>query len=105
MSVWRSAKCYDIVYHAPHNGAAYKADSKAVHTVLTELTNGTDADQWIKQHKRSQDGRLAWTKLCDHYDGPAEGDKRITIARNNIEILHYHRSHSNSNLQDYVKRF
>ena len=79
----------EIIYNAPHNGAAFKLDNRSVHTYLTELTNGTDADQWIKQHKRTQDGRLAWKQLCDHYDGPAEGDKRITVARSDIKILHY----------------
>ena len=43
----------EIIYHAPHTGAAFIADNKQVHTYLTELTNGTDADQWIKHHKRT----------------------------------------------------
>ena len=93
----------DIIYHALHNGAAFKADNKTVHTDLTELTNGTDADQWIKQHKRTQDGRLAWTQLCDHYDGPAQGDKRITIARSDIKLLHY-KNESSFSFEQYSTR-
>ena len=78
-----------IIFHAQHTGAAFTSDNKTVHQLLTELTNGTDADNWIKQHRRAQDGRAAWTDLCNHYDGPAEGDKRVTVARNNIRIIHY----------------
>ena len=79
----------DIIYNAPLQGRAFAVDNKAVHTYLTELTNGTDADQWIKHHKRSQNGRQAWIDLCNHYDGPAEGDKRVTVARSDINSAHY----------------
>ena len=79
----------DITFHAPHTGAAYTTDNRTVHQLLTELTTGTDADHWIKQFKRAQDGRRAWNELINHYDGPAEGDKRVTIARSDLSNLHY----------------
>ena len=79
----------EIVYNAPHNGAAFIRDNKLVHTYLTELTNGTDADNWIKTYKRTQDGRGAWIDLCNNYDGLAEGDKRIAVARSDISVVHY----------------
>ena len=79
----------EIIFNAPHTGIAYNTDNKAVHQLLTELTNGTDADNWIKQHKRSRDGRAAWQLLTGHYDGPAEGDKRVTVARSDIKLVHY----------------
>ena len=79
----------EIIFNAPHAGAAYDNDNSTVHQILTELVNGTDADHWIKQHRRTQDGRAAWTALCNHYDGPAEGDKRVTVARHDIKVLHY----------------
>ena len=79
----------EIIYHAPHTGAAFIADNKQVHTYLTELTNGTDADQWIKHHKRTQNGKQAWIDLCNHYDGAAEGSKRVAVSRSDIQILHY----------------
>ena len=93
----------EIIFNTPHNGVAYTADNKTVHTVLTELTNGTDADTWIKQHRRSQDGRAAWRDLCTHYDGPAEGDKRVTVARNDIKIVHY-RNESTFSFEKYSSR-
>ena len=93
----------EIIFNASHTGAAYSADNKTVHQTLTELTNGTDADQWIKQHRRTQDGRAAWTGLCNHYDGPAEGDKRVAIARHDIKIIHY-RNESSFSFEKYSTR-
>ena len=61
----------EIINNAPHTGAAYIADNKAVHTYLTDLTNGTDADQWIEHHELNKNGHQAWIALCNHYDGPA----------------------------------
>jgi hypothetical protein len=92
-----------IIYHAPHQGAAYQVDNRAVHSYLTELTNGTDADQWIKQHRRGQNGRAAWLALLNHYDGPAEGDKRVTVARSDINIIHY-RNESSYSFEKYSTR-
>ena len=79
----------EIIFHASHEGATFQADNRQVHQILTELTNGTDADIWVKQHKRNQDGKAAWATLCSHYDGPAEGDKRVTVARHDLKIIHY----------------
>ena len=93
----------EIIFNATHTGAAYSTDNKTVHQTLTELTNGTDADQWIKQHRRTQDGRAAWLGLCNHYDGPAEGDKRVAIARHDIKIIHY-RNESSFSFEKYSTR-
>ena len=93
----------EIIFNANHTGAAYTADNVTVHQILTELTNGTDADQWIKQHRRTQDGRAAWTGLCNHYDGPAEGDKRVAIARHDVKIVHY-RNESSFSFEKYSTR-
>ena len=46
---------------------------------------------------------MAWSKLCNHYDGPAEGDKHITIARNDIKILHY-KNESSFSFEQYSTR-
>ena len=78
-----------IIFNASLEGAAFRVDNNTVHQILTELTNGTDADQWIKEHRRTQNGREAWMALCNHYDGPAEGDKRVTVARHDLKTLHY----------------
>jgi hypothetical protein len=93
----------EIIYHTPHTGAAYIRDNKQVHTYLTELTNGTEADQWIKEYRRTHDGRAAWIALCNHYDGPAEGDKRVTVARSDITLVHY-RNESSFSFEKYSTR-
>ena len=93
----------DIIFHAPLVGAAFDTDNKTVHQFLTELTNGTDADNWIKPHRRSQNGRSAWRDLCEHYDGDAEGDKRVTVARHDIKIIHY-RNESSFSFEKYSTR-
>jgi hypothetical protein len=93
----------DIIFHAPLTGAAFVTDNKVVHQFLTELTNGTDADNWIRPHRRTQDGRAAWQDLCAHYDGDAEGDKRVTVARHDIKIIHY-RNESSFSFERYSTR-
>ena len=65
----------EIIYHAPLVVAKFKLYNQKVHQILTELTTGTDASQWIKDHWRNQDGRGAQKNLCSHYDGNAESDK------------------------------
>ena len=93
----------EVIYHAPHGGIAYNTDNKAVHSFLMEFTNGTDADQWIKEFKHAQDGRGAWLNLCRHYDGPAEGDKRVTVARSDIGLVNY-RNESSFSFEKYSTR-
>ena len=36
-----------------------------------------------------RDGRAAWFAFCEHFDGPAEGDKRVTVSRSNIDQVFY----------------
>ena len=93
----------EILWNAPLAGAAYDTDNTTVHQILTELTTGTDADQWIKEHRRTQNGRAAWQGLCAHYDGPAEGDKRVTVARHDIKLVHY-RNESSFSFEKYSTR-
>jgi len=53
------------------------------------VTVGTDAWEWIKIYDINQDGRLAFMALREHYDGPGEIDKRISLARTQVKELHY----------------
>ena len=55
-----------IIFNAALVGTGYKLDNTKVHQILTELTTGTDAAQWIKDFSRDQDGREAWKNLCSH---------------------------------------
>ncbi len=90
----------EIIFNAPLVGAAFDTDNTSVHQILTELTTGTDADHWIRDHRRTQNGRAAWQALCGHYDGAAEGDKRVTVARSDINIVHY-RNESSFSFEKY----
>ena len=40
---------------------------------------------WIKIYCSRRGGRAAWIELCEHYAGPAEGDKRVTASSANID--------------------
>ena len=44
---------------------------------------------WIKTYCCRHDGRSAWIALCEHYDGPTEGDKHVTVSRSNIYQAFY----------------
>ena len=93
----------EIIYNAPHQDRAYQRHNQEVHRILDELTLGTDAADWIKSHRRAQDGRSAWNALCHHYDGPAESDKRVTVARANIDSAYY-KNESTFSFEKYSTR-
>ena len=44
---------------------------------------------WIKTYFRRHDGREARIEFCEHYDGPADGDKRVTVSRANTDQAFY----------------
>ena len=69
----------EIIYNASHTGREFETDNKEFHRILYELTLGIDAVEWIKTYRFRHDGRAAWIALCEHYYGPAEGDKRVTV--------------------------
>ena len=79
----------EIIYNASHTGRAIQTDNKEFHKLFDELILGTYAADWIKNYLRHRDGREACTALCEHYDSPAEGDKRVTVSRDNIDQAFY----------------
>ena len=94
-------------YHVPAEGekrvTAAKTDNKEVHSILDELTLDTDAADWIKTYCRCQDVSAAWIAFCEHYDGPAEGGKRVTVSRANIDRAFY-KNKSNFSFEIYTTR-
>ena len=70
-------------------GRAFETDNKEVHRILYELTLGTDAADCIKTYRQRNNGRAACIALCDHYNGPAEGEKHVTVLRANIDQAFY----------------
>ena len=79
----------EIIYNAPHTGRVFETDNKEVHRILDEITLGTDAADWIDTYRHRQNGRSAWIALCEHYDGPAEGDKHVTVSCANTDQAFY----------------
>jgi len=74
----------EVIYNTPHNGRAFDSDNKEFHRILDELTLGTDAAGWVNTRRRMYDVHIAWISLTGHYNGTAEGDKRVAVAQASI---------------------
>ena len=79
----------EIIYNASHTGRAFETDNKEFHRILDELALGTDVADWIKTYCCRHDIRADWIALCEHYDGPVEGDKRVMVSHANIDQAFY----------------
>ena len=90
----------EIIYHAPLQGNTFNRDTKRVIQIIRELTNGTDAEEWIKGLKC---GRQAMQALQLHYDGDAAGKSKIQAAKDGLEKIHY-RNESTFSFEKYVTR-
>ena len=93
----------EIIYNTSHTGRAFDTDNKEVHRILDELTLGTVAADLIKTYLHHHDSRAAWIALFEHYDGPAEGEKRVTVSRANIDQAFY-KNESTFSFERYTAR-
>ena len=57
--------------------------------MFSELLSGTPGDTWIRDNKRSKNGRAAWLALTNHYSGGGEARKNITATEAIIDNIHY----------------
>ena len=89
-----------IMYNAQLTGAMFKRDSKHVFQILKELTNGTQAEDWMKGKSC---GRTAMIALQDHYDGTAEGERRMVVAKADLGKLFY-RNEATFSFEKYVTK-
>ena len=89
-----------ITYNAELTGTMFKRDSKHVYQILKELTNGTQAEDWMKGKKC---GRIAMIALQDHYDGKAEGERRMAVAKADLTKLFY-RNETTFSFEKYVTK-
>ena len=89
-----------IMYNAQLDGSMFKRDSKHVLQILKELTNGTQAETWMK---KKTCGRLAMIALQDHYDGKAEGERRMAVAKADLTKLFY-RNEATFSFEKYVTK-
>ena len=99
----RKSPSDEIIYNASHTGRELETDNKEVHSSFDELTLGTDAVDWINTYRRRYDDRAAWIELCEHYDGPAEGEKRVTVSYANIDQAFY-KNESTFSFERYITR-
>ena len=78
---------YDqLVHGAPLVGMAFDNDTLMVHKILLPLVTGTDAEQWMSKAKC---GRSNMSSLREHYDGVAEGERRLARADDALKHLTY----------------
>ena len=89
-----------IMYNAQLTGTMFKRDSKHVYQILKELTNGTQAEDWMKEKSC---GRIAMIALQNQYDGTAEGERRMDVAKASLTKLFY-RNESTFSFEKYVTK-
>jgi hypothetical protein len=73
-----------LVHRAPLQGTSYVADRRQVHQLLTGKVLGEQAEEWIRDDKTKQNGRIDFRNLQLHYEGEGNVSRRITQA----EALH-----------------
>ena len=75
-----------IMYNAQLTGTMFKRDSRHVYQILKELTNGTQTEGWMKGKSCV---RIAMIALQNYYDGTAEGERRMAIAKADLTELFF----------------
>ena len=70
-------------------GQEFAEDSKYVHNIIQSLIVGEDAEQWVKEHKRSKNGRTDFLTLIAHFTGEGNNTRRIGDAERLEKTLHY----------------
>lgn len=73
-----------LVNRAPLTGTVYVADRRQVHQLLTGKVLGETAEEWIRDHKNKQNGRIDFQALQIHFEGEGNVSRRISQA----EALH-----------------
>jgi hypothetical protein len=77
------------LYKFPLSGEYFAEDNRTVYRMLADLMVGTDGYTWIEEYDRSQNGRAAWLKLVEHYNGGGQQEKAIARAEALIRTTHY----------------
>ena len=73
----------------PLEGPHFEVDKRKVHQLIQGFTNGTSAEDWIKPHRRCEDGRLDMQALRDHFKGEGNASRQIAEAERLKATLHY----------------
>ena len=83
-----------ITARAPLTGTVYVADRRQVHQLLTGKVLGEQAEEWIRDDKTKQNGRIDYRNLLEHYEGEGNVSRRITQAENLHKTLYYKQERS-----------
>jgi len=59
-------------------GTAYVADRQQVHQLLTGKVLGEHAEEWIRDDKNKQNGRVDYQNLRLHFEGEGNVSRQIT---------------------------
>jgi len=73
---------------APLKGASFRKDNQDVLKLLKSLCQGTESWKWMETAKG---GRAAMIALQEHYNGSAEGERRLNITRADLKELFFKR--------------
>lgn len=83
-----------LVSRAPLTGVAFAADRRQVHQLLTGKLLGEQAEEWIRDDKTKQNGRIDFNNLRIHFEGEGNVSRRITQAENLYKTLYYKQERS-----------
>ena len=83
-----------LVNRAPIRGTAYIADRRQVHQLLTGKVLGEQAEEWIRDDKTKQNGRIDFQNLQVHFEGEGNASRRITQAEALHKSLYYKQERS-----------
>lgn len=64
----------------PHTGVNFKKDSDILWTRLIKCTNGTLAQEWLKDYEQDKNTRAAWKRLLLKCEGKEANNKRVVSA-------------------------
>jgi hypothetical protein len=70
-------------------GPEFEADARTVHQIIQSLTIGENAEHWLKDIAKKNDGRKDMAALRSHYRGEGNQSRRISQAKRLNETLHY----------------
>jgi hypothetical protein len=91
------------MFQIPLNGPEYQEDRRAVYRLLKSFLIDTAGWAWIESFNAMENGRGAFWAWANHYNGQGKLSKQTSLAKANVESLHYRneRSMSFENIQNY----
>jgi hypothetical protein len=79
----------ESIAKCPLTGPRFEADARQVHHIIASLTTGEISEEWIRDKRRHQNGRVDMMALRAHYQGEGNQTRRIGDAERLRETLHY----------------